>query len=699
MAHDLSTQHGTALPNNKELLSSARASLATIAVTLQHLERTHSASEALVSHIDGLLATDSSKLPEHLNRHIASARFAPPSDIAEAIRERTLGNLQQALSKLLAGLTPKVQSVQEHLTRVSASPAEDKVAAIAEALECGRRLCGQLTSLSSDSKSLDISRACTAELRKFILLSRQFSNSIGKSNLQTIAKEFGEQLDAHVSCLRDSQLATQAALIPPADSDMYRNILLATDLYELERHSTHKNPTRHILHGSDHVEGINALYRSLPEAHSIDTQGLAKALTAIVGEESLANSIAQTLIEKATWYQIEYPLVRSMLQLQPDQMDLLLTNWSLAELREFAHATSQLKIPARVASKALINDTALLTDPERTLTLLQDITEYFTQLTPLERFLPRISPQVSPELFLRHDSLQVAESWRARARDGTIPHTSLQRIAAEHALAQLLAPFLEEAKFAAPTLVYGFGCYSNPRDAGPSPRTLSRSLPTRRADFLRLGISVAATQDGIAPHRITACHELEKRGLFRFEDKPRKIKSDSLSEIKTKLAGDTQRALPPEIWEHTIAILEALHRPPEILHQLLNQVGLLTETHAPKVPAKSTSEQKIMIAAPVEKVHTLISDISQQLDALDREDKQHKLWKKVDRVATTVGKLKLVLSPRSGSPEPAVAELLEQLKFPRQLGPAEIETQKHTARRALTAISNLVMDTAGGIKA
>lgn len=699
MALALSTRHDTAPPSNQELLSSARASLADIAATLDRLERFHRASEALVSHIDGLGAVDSAKLPEHLNKHIASARLAPPPDIAEAIRARTLDNLQQTLSRLLAGLTPDVQSVQDHLTRVSGSLADDKVAPITAALECGRRLREQLTHCSSDSRSLDTIRACTEELRRFIDVSRHFSNTIGKGNLQAIAKEFGEQLDAHVSSLRDSQLAAQAALLPPTDSDMYRNIVLAIDLYELERNSKHKNPALHILHGSNKTAGINALYRSLPEAHSIDTQGLTKALAAIVGDGRLADTVAHTLVEKATWYQLEYPLVLRMLKLRPDQMDLLVNYWSLGELREFAQATSQLKIDPRVATQALLNDTALLTDPERTFALLEDITVYLAQLTPIEKFLPRISPQVSPELFIRQGGLQVAESWRARARDSSIAQKPLQRIAAEHALAQLLRPFLEHAKFAAPTLVYGFGCYTNPQEADPSPRTLSGSLPARRADFLKLEITVAATQDGIDPHRTTACRELEEHGLFRFEDKPRKIKSDSLSEIKTKLAGDTQRALPPEIWKHTIAILEALHQPPEILDQLLNQIDLLTERNALKGSAKSTAEQRITITVPAEKVSPLISDISQQLDALRCEDKPHELWKKIARVTTSVGKLKQMFSPNSGSPEPAVEELLEQLKFPRRPSPAEIETHKHTARCALTAISNLVMDTAGGIKA
>jgi hypothetical protein len=701
MALALPTQQFAGPPSNKELLSSARESLAHITVALARLEHVHAVSDTLISQIKVLSGVESSMLPEHLNKTLASAQFVPPPEIAEVIRARALQNLQQALGTLLISTMPDVQSVQEHLTCASLHAADTSSAHIAGAIAHGKELHHRLTDLSSESQSLDQGADCAAELKKFVQLSRQFSNKIGLGNLATVAKEFSKQLDAYDSNLHETRRTAQAELLPPPDSEMYRNILLAIDLYELERNPNKKDPTQHILHNDNQVEGINAIYRSLPAAHSIDTQSLSAALTTVLGDKVLADTIAHTFIEKAVWYQLEYPLVQSMLQVSPDQMDLLLKCWSFSALREFAQAGSSLKMPAKVLSQTLLKDTTLLTEPERALNLLSDIATYTSELSPLERYLPRISPHTTPELFMRQDSLQVAQSWLARARDGSIGQPALTRIAAENALSKLLGPFLEHAKSAASTLVYGFGKYAEPREAVPSPITLAQVLVTRNKDLLKFDINQLGSQTGLDLERGKACSELEQRGLFRIEAPPhakRKISHSTLTEMETKLADNTQRALPPAIWEHTLAILDALHQPPVTMHKLLNQIDALLETHAPKATVKDTAERRLTLAASSDEVHSLISDIFDQLDRLKSESKPHELKKNIDRLTTSCTKLKKLLCSTTSPLDPALEDLLEQMRIPPRVSTAEVDNRRTTARQALTAISNLLIEPSRGIK-
>jgi hypothetical protein len=696
-----STHNDRLPPSNKDLLSSARATLASVSEALERLEQTQSKCEALIAHIHSLVAVDSSQLPTHFNKRLASAQFVPPSSVAEEIRDRALDNLQQALATLLGSVTPHIHAVHEHLKSVSAQSAGGSSDQIEQGLKSGERLSQLLSALSSDPASFEVSTECTTELKKFSSVSRRFSNAIGRENLATIAKQFSEHLDAHDNYLREAHHASQSALLPPSHSELYRNLLLAVDVYELERNTKQEIPARHSRHSGDHNENINSLYRSLPAAHSIDIQALSKALTAIIGEQTLADTIAHTLVEKATWYQLEYPLVQHMLQLKPDQMDLLLTHWSLGELREFAHVSSELKIPAKLASQALLNEPRHITHPDMALAWLQEITTYFSQLSPLERYLPRISPHVSPELFIRHDCLEVAQAWLTRVRDGTIDKRALGRIAAENSISRLLIPFLEHATSAAPTLVYGFGSHTSPREADPSPMSLTGPLLQRRKDLRMLEMTLMSAETGIDLDRTTACSELQKRGLVKCEwppNSPRKLNVDNFAEMTTKLVQDKQTALPPQIWEHTLAILDALHQPVETMHNLLQQIDSLLTAYTPQVSTGNTVEHRMKITASPEQAHTLISEISAKFEQLSRTDKPHEIKKKIDQITTSFTKLKRLISQSTSPIEPAVEDLLNQIKISPRLSPDQVDEKKSTARLALTAISNLFMDPVGGEK-
>lgn len=701
------------LPSNGDLLAAARNELKVADAACERLVKTQHLTHALVTRMVALTTVTPEQLPEHLTKHLASAQHSPSPEIALAIRDSVLNNIRQALEKAIPSIAPDAQEILEFLRGGSKRSLDVGPTRAERAISKGAALCMVAQECSTTTCTIDDYTKVATALDEFVKVARQCFGQIGTAGLKSLATQFVAELEAHDQSLQAERRAAQALQLPPHNSQLYRNIVLAVDLHELEKNGIslggRSTAALHIL-PSDTLGGasdsLNSLYRQLPAAYTIEINELSAALTSIVGDSGLATEIARNFHAKSTWYQGEYPLVQRILGVSPEQMDLLLNSWSFPQLRIFANSCAALQIGIKVASAALLKDSSLLTSPDETLGLLGKISEYVTQLSPLEHYLPRISPRISPEDFLQQRGVDVASNWLATVRTSGIPPLALSRLAAQNAVTQLLTPHLANARHAATVLVYGFGGRVESKSSGPLVAELTSPVHARNADLEYFELQESASTRPLGNTGLwldkghtEACRELTNKGLLRTPNVStsggaKKSATEALSTMG-QLVRD-QKHLPSVVWEHVLAILTGLKSEKNTLSSLLLQTDEIITSSAsssssPERRRGSSGKQKRMTASPDE-ISELISAIQQQLAELDVDLPQHQLKRKFDQLVTNFQKLKNAVLPKSSSSD--LNQLIEGLELPTRLGRADTSS----VLAELVAIQNALSRPRGATK-
>jgi hypothetical protein len=258
-----------------------------------------------------------------------------------------------------------------------------------------------------------------------------------------------------------SRPSKDAAARLPRDCKLWRQVTLASELYECSR-----NGLSHALHAQFDVPGTyNQLLRQLPPFYEIDTVQLTTALTEVTKDSTLAKTIAENFASAAETYQFERLYIQSKLNLSSSAMEAIEQRLPLHELAQIIQDCQDADLVVSLLSRTVKEHRPELDTIEHLRDWATKLRAYWSQLSALERLAPGISPLRNPELFFDPPYFSKAREHLEAVRADPAAQCSLYRLVAFSRMEDILSisPTGSRGNFIlsfAVLLTYGFGTRS-----------------------------------------------------------------------------------------------------------------------------------------------------------------------------------------------------------------------------------------------
>lgn len=690
------------IPCNNELLAYVRESLKEEGNPLDSM-RGVLVVRRFLDQAERLEAVSSDELPGTIRELIASAPQEAPQETAEAIKAHTIANFLNSINFIITGARPIIIALIEQLSTVQKQSSSRNGQS---ALEAGAAMRVTLEALEkSPLTSLRKAREVLTQLTEFEKECHNHLNesSIKDAKLREVSTFYIQRLEAHCESEHRIKQEEQIATLPARDSQEYRNALLAIDVYEASRKDRKHTPARHVglrQESPESSQSADSMYRAIPPAHSIQIETISQTLAAIVDDKELAATIATTYKEMATWFQNTLPRVQALLGLDQNDFVTLLHSWHLAELEEALSNATSYHYPHQLLPKLFAIGGNSVESHEEIMQLIRDAGHYIHDLSPLERYLPEISPNLSPDNFISSHGFQMAQELRERSRRGDFSVKASHRIAAENAISELLTPYLKEsAQDAARLLVYTFSEQPPLTNTPPSLAVFLREKILRHSDYKELGLfSKLAKAEKVNVKLTGVCRALEDLSLIKVF-RPKEIKTMDVREaleVVTVTLAEHQKTMPTENWDMIVGLIKSVTGPSTVMSSLLARIPDLKKNNSVRQKKKTSGPRKTKTGQSLNDIYKTLSELEDLLKDINPAEEAYQLRRNLSRISTKVGIASRIVGNTDGTVSTEEAcKLLNLVKPPHRVEESIVKDYLSTALSALTAATNLLKNNQG----